>query len=57
MPCIEYVPKNFAAASLAVIRQADAICQSYAAQGYDLTLRQLHYQFVARDLYANTEQS
>lgn len=41
----------------AVIRQAEAICADYAAQGYDLTLRQLYYQFVARDLLPNTQRS
>lgn len=55
MPHIEYVPKKFSPASLKVIRQAEAICSSYAAQGYDLTLRQLYYQFVSRDLIANKQ--
>jgi hypothetical protein len=50
---IEYVPKNFAPASLAVIAQAEVICTEYQAQGYDLTLRQLYYQFVARGLILN----
>lgn len=39
------------------IRRAEAICQQYAAQGYDLTLRQLYYQFVSRDWIPNTVQS
>lgn len=55
MPKIEYVYKRFGEATLAVIQTADAICQEYAAQGYDLTLRQLYYQFVARDLLANRQ--
>jgi hypothetical protein len=45
----------FRGASRQIIREARAICQSYAAQGYDLTLRQLYYQFVARDLIANKQ--
>ncbi|MET7949261.1 hypothetical protein [Micromonospora sp. NPDC005324] len=39
------------------IRRADAICREYAAQGFDLTLRQLYYQFVSRDWIPNTVQS
>ena len=39
------------------IRRADAICAQYAEQGFDLTLRQLYYQFVARDWIPNTVQS
>jgi hypothetical protein len=57
MPCIEYIERNFALESRQIIAQANAICQSYATQGYDLTLRQLFYQFVSRDLLANTERS
>jgi hypothetical protein len=37
-----------------IIDKANTICQEYVQQGYDLTLRQLYYQFVARDLLANT---
>lgn len=33
------------------------ICAEYARQGFDLTLRQLYYQFVSRDLLPNTQQS
>ena len=46
-----YVPKSFNDTHLGVIRQAEAICNEYAAQGYELTLRQLYYQFIARDLF------
>ena len=35
------------------IGQANAIIEDYQAQGYELTLRQLYYQFVSRDLIAN----
>lgn len=38
-----------------VIRTAQEICNRYEAQGYDLSLRQMYYQFVAADLLANTE--
>jgi len=40
-----------------IIRRAAEICASYASQGYDLTLRQLYYQFVARGWIPNTQQS
>lgn len=46
---IVYVEKNFRPAALRIIAQARAICEDYRRQGYDLTLRQLYYQFVARD--------
>jgi len=39
---------------LAVVKQANAIIQEYQAQGFILTLRQLYYQFVSRDLIKNT---
>jgi hypothetical protein len=54
---IEYVPKNFTAGSLTVIENANKIIDDYTAQGYQLTLRQLYYQFVATDLLENTTKS
>lgn len=57
MPKISYVPKRFRAAALEMIRQANSIIQEYAAQGYDLTLRQLYYQFVARGLLENSQKN
>lgn len=50
---IEYVQKNFGAKALDVIQKANAIIKEYQAQGFDLTLRQLYYQFVARALIPN----
>lgn len=41
----------------AVVSLAVQICEGYRAQGYDLTLRQLYYQFVARGHLANNMQS
>src|SRR5215471_777560 len=55
MPRIRYVTKNFGPTALQVIREANAIIAEYAAQGYDLTLRQLYYQFVSRDLLPNRQ--
>jgi hypothetical protein len=57
MARICYVKKNFGAEALAIIKIANQICASYASQGYDLTLRQLYYQFVARDILPNTQKS
>ena len=55
MPFIEYVPKKFSAGSLKIVDQANSIINDYADQGYDLTLRQIYYQFVARDLISNKQ--
>lgn len=57
MPKIAYASTNFSASSLDIIEHAIGICEDYAAQGYNLTLRQLYYQFVSRDLVPNTMQS
>lgn len=57
MPKIAYAAKHFRPASLTMIALADRIIGEYRAQGYMLTLRQLYYQFVARDLIPNTVQS
>lgn len=55
MPRETYVPKTFTPASQRLIDMADQICREYTAQGFDLTLRQLYYQFVARDVIANRQ--
>jgi hypothetical protein len=55
MAKICYVEKNFRASSLVTIDQANAIIAEYAALGYDLTLRQLYYQFVSRGWLANKD--
>lgn len=52
---IRYQPRNFSQSSLAVINRANQILEEYADQGYDLTLRQLYYQFVARGIIANKD--
>lgn len=46
---------SFRTSSLTVIAQADAIIREYQARGYTLTLRQLYYQFVSRDLLKNVQ--
>jgi hypothetical protein len=55
MPQIAYIDKTFTRGSLAVIERANEICADYRRQGFDLTLRQLYYQFVARGLIANKD--
>jgi hypothetical protein len=56
MPRIKYVEKKFSPAHKSVIDQANGIIRSYQRAGYKLTLRQLYYQFVSRDLIANKVQ-
>ena len=53
----QFIYKNFRAKTEAIIAMANSIIEEYSAQGYSLTLRQLYYQFVARDLIPNTERS
>lgn len=57
MTCELFIEKKFQRKTLAIIATADEIIREYRAQGFILTLRQLYYQFVARDLLTNTEQS
>lgn len=55
MPKIKYQDINLGAERMAVVRQANEIIAEYSAQGFDLTLRQLYYQFVSRDLIKNKQ--
>jgi hypothetical protein len=57
MPKIKYQEKRFDERKMLAITRAERICNDYERQGYDLTLRQLYYQFVARDWLPNTIQS
>ncbi|MCJ7828449.1 MAG: hypothetical protein MUP81_01755 [Dehalococcoidia bacterium] len=50
-----YIDKKFQKSSLALIEQANDIIEAYSADGYDLTLRQLYYQFVSRGVIANKQ--
>lgn len=54
---IKYEDKRFGNTSLAIIEQANNIIDEYRRQGFTLTLRQLYYQFVSRDLLVNSIQS
>lgn len=49
-----FIPRNFSDGSLDIITHANQIIAEYQAQGFTLTLRQLYYQFVSRDLLKNT---
>lgn len=40
-----------------MIARIERIMQEYVADGYVLTVRQLYYQLVARDVIPNTERS
>ena len=53
MPKICYRQKRFSDDRMDKINKANAIIAEYAAQGFELTLRQLYYQFVSRDFIAN----
>lgn len=57
MPRIAYIEKVFQTSSEHLIQIADKICREYNQKGFDLTLRQLFYQFVARDIIPNSERS
>jgi len=57
MPKLCYRDKSFRKKTLEIIQTANKIIETWADQGFDLTLRQLYYQFVARDLFPNTERS
>lgn len=50
-----FIPRRFSKGSEQIIETANAIIDEYQAQGFNLTLRQLYYQFVARDLLANKQ--
>jgi hypothetical protein len=54
MPKIQYANFRFSEGTRQIIDKANEIIQNYAIQGFDLTLRQLYYQFVARDLIPNS---
>lgn len=54
---IAYIEKSFRGPSQSLVQRCDDIMAEYAAEGYDLTLRQLYYQCVSRDILANTEKN
>ena len=54
---ISYIDMNFRDKSLYLIEKVNEIVNDYKEQGYDLTLRQLYYQFVSRDIIPNNQKS
>jgi hypothetical protein len=52
-----YIEKRFTAASLRTIDLVNGILTEYAGLGYDLSLRQLYYQLVARGYIENSQRS
>ncbi len=52
-----YVEHTFRAETLELIDTANDIVEEYLEQGFDLTLRQLYYQMVARGFIPNNQQS
>ena len=55
MPLIAYRQQRFNGKARKTVEQAKLIIEEYRQQGYTLTLRQLYYQFVSKDLIANNE--
>lgn len=54
---IKYIEKRFTSRSLALIEQVNEIIAEYEAAGYELTLRQIYYQLVARAILSNSQKS
>ena len=52
---IPYIQKRFSRGSTQIIQKADEIITEYRKAGDSLTLRQLYYQFVARDILPNKQ--
>lgn len=57
MAKVKYQDKSFIGKSLNLIDLANEIIAEYQEQGFDLTLRQLYYQMVARDIIENSDKS
>ena len=53
----KFIDHNFADSSLRMIQVVSGILGEYAADGYNLSLRQLYYQLVARDYIENSQRS
>lgn len=55
MSKVAFIEKRFSVGSQNIIKNANAIITDYQRQGFTLTLRQLYYQFVSRDLIPNKQ--
>ena len=53
MPKIKYKTQGFRSRSKRLIEHANSIIDEYTSDGYQLTVRQLYYQFVARNIIPN----
>jgi hypothetical protein len=53
----QFIEKRFGSEASAMIEKINAILAEYVETGYDLSLRQLYYQLVSRNLVENTERS
>jgi hypothetical protein len=53
----QFIVKDFRPDKLRLIRQVNRVLDQYRAMGYDLTLRQVYYQLVSKDLIPNNIQS
>lgn len=53
----QFVNINFRTKTRKLIEQANEVIAEYQARGFSLTVRQLYYQFVARDWLKNTPQN
>jgi len=50
-----FIEKNFRPETLSLIETCNRVIREYQAQGFTLTLRQLYYQMVARDVIPNKQ--
>ncbi len=51
----KYMDKKFTAKTLRLIAKIDNIVKDYQRQGYEITLRQLYYQLVAKNIIRNKQ--
>lgn len=52
-----YIKKRFGQEALSLIETINGILDDYRSQGYDLSLRQLYYQLVSKNIVPNEEKS
>lgn len=57
MPKIKYIDKQIRKAGLALIERVNEVIDLYEQQGYSLTLRQVYYQLVSKNVIPNSEKS
>lgn len=52
-----FIEKDFGTEARSMIERVNGILEDYRSQGYDLSLRQLYYQLVSRNIITNEERS